>query len=67
MIEFKTDNQELFDFSLEEVNEEKWEIVAVTRDLHNDVKLNEGNIMTEYEKRWSSEGKPICALHLKKK
>ncbi|MCF0228656.1 MAG: tRNA (guanosine(46)-N7)-methyltransferase TrmB [Parasporobacterium sp.] len=65
MIEFKTDNQELFDFSLEEVDPEKWEITAVTRDLHHDPVLNEGNIMTEYEKRWSEAGKSICAVHLK--
>ena len=67
MIEFKTDNQELFDFSLAEVQEEKWKICAVTRDLHHDPILNEGNIMTEYEERWSKEGKAICALHLKHK
>ena len=67
LIQFKTDNQELFDFSLEEINEDKWETLAVTRDLHSDPVLNEGNIMTEYEQRWSAEGKPICLLRLRKK
>ena len=67
MIEFKTDNQELFDFSLEEIDNEKWEILAVTRDLHKCPELSEGNIMTEYEARWSAEGKPICAFHLQRK
>ncbi len=65
MIEFKTDNQELFDFSLEEINPEKWQLCQMTRDLHNDPVLNEGNVMTEYEARWSAEGKPICGMHLK--
>ena len=63
-IEFKTDNQELFDFSLEEVDESKWKICAKTRDLHNDPELMKDNVMTEYETRWSAEGKPICAMHL---
>ena len=63
-IEFKTDNQELFDFSLEEVDESKWKICALTRDLHNDPELMKDNVMTEYEARWSAEGKPICAMHL---
>ena len=66
IIEFKTDDQELFDFSINEIDESgpEWEIIAVTRDLHNDPVLNRGNIMTEYERRWSEEGKPICALHI---
>ena len=63
VIEFKTDNQELFDFTLSEIGE-KWIITAVTRDLHNDPALSEGNIMTEYERRWSGEGKPIYAVRL---
>ena len=65
-IEFKTDNQELFDFSLEEVNPEKWQICACTRDLHRDPELMKDNVMTEYETRWSAEGKPICAIHIRR-
>lgn len=64
MIEFKTDNRDLFDFSLGEIDGKCWELRAVTTDLHHDPELNRDNIMTEYEKRWSEEGKPICALHL---
>lgn len=59
VVEFKTDNQDLFNFALEEVPEANWSIVAKTFDLHNDEKLNEGNIMTEYEERFSSMGNPI--------
>lgn len=60
IIEFKTDNRSLFDFAVEEVNETKWHLDAVTYDLHNDEKMNEGNIMTEYEEKFSSMGNPIC-------
>ena len=62
VIEFKTDNRPLFDFSLEEVNESKWHLVEWTYDLHHNEKMNIGNIMTEYEEKFSSEGNPICKL-----
>lgn len=62
-IEFKTDNQDLFTFSLQEIEESPlWKLDASTRDLHNDPVLNEGNIMTEYEEKFSSMGNPICKL-----
>lgn len=62
MIEFKTDNVDLFDFSLEEVTEAGWRLVAFTRDLHHDETMNQGNIMTEYEQRFSAKGNPIHKL-----
>ena len=58
-IEFKTDNNDLFDFALEEVDAAGWKMIAFTRDLHADEKLNEGNIMTEYEAKFSAMGNPI--------
>lgn len=61
-LEFKTDNQELFTFSLEEIPQAGWHTDAFTRDLHHDKVLNEGNIMTEYEEKFSSKGNPICKL-----
>lgn len=61
-IEFKTDNQGLFDFSLEEIPASGFTITAFTRDLHHDASMNEGNIMTEYEEKFSSQGNPICKL-----
>ena len=61
-LEFKTDNQDLFTFSLEEVPEAGWKLDASTRDLHHDAVLNEGNVMTEYEEKFSSKGNPICKL-----
>ena len=62
-LEFKTDNKDLFDFSLEEMkNAEGWELTAFTYDLHHDVVLSEGNVMTEYEEKFSSIGNPICKM-----
>lgn len=59
-IEFKTDNRQLFDFALEEAEPAGWRILARTFDLHNDPSMNEGNIMTEYEEKFSGLGNPIC-------
>ncbi len=59
-IEFKTDNRGLFDFAVEEVAETKWHIDQITYDLHHDEKMNQGNVMTEYEEKFSSKGNPIC-------
>ncbi len=58
-IEFKTDNNDLFDFALEEVEAAGWKMIAFTRDLHADEKLCAGNIMTEYEAKFSAMGNPI--------
>ena len=63
-IEFKTDNRGLFDFAVEEIGETKWKIDAVTYDLHHDEKMMEGNVMTEYEERFSSQGNPICKYEI---
>ena len=57
LVEFKTDNKPLFDFSVEEVKEAGWNLKEVTYDLHNDKRLNEG-----YEERFSQAGNPICKL-----
>ena len=65
-LEFKTDNSELFQFSLETAEAVKeWELTAFTHDLHHDTAMNEGNIMTEYEERFSSMGTPIHKMILK--
>lgn len=58
-LEFKTDNKELFDFAVEEVEPAGWKMDAVTYDLHHDDKMNQGNVMTEYEEKFSSKGNPI--------
>ncbi|WP_343246526.1 tRNA (guanosine(46)-N7)-methyltransferase TrmB [Diplocloster hominis] len=62
LVEFKTDNRVLFEFSLEEVTEAGWCLKVSTFDLHHDPVLNEGNVMTEYEEKFSSMGNPIHKL-----
>lgn len=59
-VEFKTDNTDLFEFGLAELGPAGWQTAAVTWDLHRDAVLSAGNIMTEYEERFSSMGNPIC-------
>ena len=57
---FKTDNRDLFEFSLEEFAENGWRLENVTFDLYSgDIS---GNIATEYEEKFASEGVPICRL-----
>ena len=60
VLEFKTDNRDLFDFALGELDEAGWEAVQVTFDLHRDQEMSTGNIMTEYEEKFSALGNPIC-------
>lgn len=61
IIEFKTDNQGLFSYSLAAIPGAGWNIDAFTWDLHNS-DMAEGNVMTEYEIKFSSRGNPICKL-----
>ena len=50
-------------FSVEEIeNSDTWEILEITYDLHHDDAMNQGNIMTEYEEKFSSKGNPIYKL-----
>lgn len=59
-LEFKTDNRPLFDFAVEELEPAGWKADVITYDLHADEELMVGNIMTEYEEKFSSMGNPIC-------
>lgn len=61
-VEFKTDNSELFCFSLEEVEEAGWRLAEHTWDLHGDERMNRGNVMTEYEAKFSGMGNSIHKL-----
>lgn len=55
ILRFKSDNNDLFEFSLEEIHEVKMKVLKETRDLHgSEWILN--NIMTEYESKFTSEG-----------
>lgn len=59
-IEFKTDNRALFDFALEQLPQSAWKADVITYDLHADETLMQGNVMTEYEEKFSAAGNPIC-------
>lgn len=65
-VEFKTDNRGLFEFSLEEVKEAGWKLLAHTYDLHHEEEMMAGNIMTEYEEKFSSAGNPIHKMIIKR-
>ncbi|MBE6775356.1 MAG: tRNA (guanosine(46)-N7)-methyltransferase TrmB [Ruminococcaceae bacterium] len=56
----KTDNMHFFEFSVAELSQSGWKIKNVSLDLHNSD--FEGNIVTEYEKRFSDLGQPIYRL-----
>ncbi len=66
VLEFKTDNRGLFEFALAELPFAGWEAISVTYDLHHDERMAEGNIMTEYEERFSAQGNPICKYIIKR-
>ena len=63
---FKTDNRPLFDFTLEECAALSLPVTDLTYDLHNS-SYNADNIMTEYEKNFSSQGFPIHRVVIHKK
>lgn len=59
---FKTDNRALFDYSVETIEATApWKLKDVTYDLHTSP-FTEGNVMTEYEEKFSSKGMPIHRL-----
>ena len=66
VIEFKTDNRDLFDFAVEETEPAGWEILEISYDLHQDEKMMKDNVMTEYEERFSSLGNPIYKYIIRK-
>lgn len=60
----KTDNDDLFQFSLEQYKEYGYEIKRISYDLHNeDIK----NVCTEYEERFSNMGVKIKYVEVIKK
>lgn len=56
-IHFKTDNKNLFEFSLNSFSDYDMKLKNITFDLHNSD--FHGNIMTEYEQLFSEQGQPI--------
>lgn len=60
-IQFKTDNQQLFEFSLNSLADAGWRLRNITFDLHNSP-FEEDNVMTEYEEKFVEKGTPIYRL-----
>ena len=67
VVEFKTDNKDLFMWALDEIEPAGWTLDAVTYDLHHDEKMMVGNVMTEYEERFSQAGNPIYKYIISRK
>ena len=64
---FEKDEVDGIEFSLEEVKESDWNLEVCTFDLHHDEELVKGNVMTEYEEKFSSMGNPICKMVIRQK
>lgn len=56
-IHFKTDNKDLFEWSLFQFPKAGYALTEVTRDLHAH---GINGVMTDYEEKFYHEGKPIC-------
>ncbi|MCD7830720.1 MAG: tRNA (guanosine(46)-N7)-methyltransferase TrmB [Firmicutes bacterium] len=65
-LHIKTDNDGFFEFTLEELAAAPFEIVWMTRNLHES-EYSSGNILTEYERKFSDAGAHINALYAKKR
>lgn len=66
IIEFKTDNRGLFEYSLMNMNKNKMKFKYISLNLHQDIELGkledeEPNIMTEYEAKFMVNG-PIYKM-----
>jgi tRNA (guanine-N7-)-methyltransferase len=66
-LELKTDNESLYRFSLKEMEAVGWRLAAASEDLHNDIEMRTENVKTEYEERFSAQGKTIywCRMAVK--
>ena len=58
-VTFKTDNTDLFEWSVLEIIASDLKILDLTRDLHADPERNADNIETEYEAKYSGLGEKI--------
>ncbi|KRL04763.1 tRNA (guanosine(46)-N7)-methyltransferase TrmB [Liquorilactobacillus oeni] len=62
IIEFKTDNRGLFEYSLVSMNNFGMFFKEVYLDLHESLELGKENVMTEYEEKFSKKGQPIYKI-----
>lgn len=63
IVKFKTDNTDLFNYSINEVIASDLKILKFTRDLHNS-DYSEENIKTEYEEKFSGKGFKIKMMEI---
>ena len=63
-VHFKTDNQGLFEFSLNEFSACGWRMQNIQLDMYKN--LPEGNVATEYETKFHAQGMPIYRLEAEK-
>ena len=63
-IHFKTDNEGLFEFSLNEISQDGWFMKNISLDLANS--SYEGNVTTEYEDKFMNMGMRIFRLEAAK-
>jgi len=66
LLKFKTDNRELFLWSLEQFVAQAWHICELSFDLHESSLPDDYKIKTHYETRFINEGIPInyCTLNV---
>ncbi|QJR43679.1 tRNA (guanosine(46)-N7)-methyltransferase TrmB [Mycoplasma miroungigenitalium] len=64
ILKFKSDNDKLYEFSLESFNENDWKIIDFGEDLHQSSYASK-NVMTGYERKWSEQGKNINFIFAK--
>lgn len=65
IIEMKTDNQNLFEYSLVSLSQKDYSLETVSLNLYENLPID--NVPTEYEKKFSSKGMPIYkvkAIHV---
>ncbi|AUB31147.1 tRNA (guanosine(46)-N7)-methyltransferase TrmB [Spiroplasma floricola] len=66
IIEIKTDNDKLYEFSLEEIAKSKFKLIYNTNNLYSEKELLKDNIATEYEEKFHNLGKNINKIVIKK-
>lgn len=59
---FKTDNQKLFEWSVEQFKEQKWNVANITDDLHTSTLSDDYKITTAFERRFMNQALPIYFL-----
>ncbi|MCA9380978.1 tRNA (guanosine(46)-N7)-methyltransferase TrmB [Candidatus Dojkabacteria bacterium] len=63
VINFKTDDKDLFEFTIEEAKSCSWTIVELIEDVHNmNTKATSLEIKTKFEQKWIELGKKIYYL-----